>query len=142
LLRIGIVEVGFGVGVVGLEIRCGNVDITLVVDFVGSRIEKLLTRNVNEAGVTGDELTVLVGTIVVLTTAGVLVGIVENGIIACAEFMNVDAPPTDKRARPSSRSTRIDARLRDRRPLARRPCLSCGFIVCFPDVIEINPKPA
>jgi hypothetical protein len=141
LVEIGFVTLAIGVGVVGLFIRCGKVPVTLVVDFVGSRTERLLTRNVNEAAVTCDAFTVRVGTIVVLTTAGVLVEIVENGVMICAGFMNGDGAPTDRRARPSSSSTRIDASLRDRRPLAQRLFFSCGFIGSFPDVIEINPKP-
>jgi hypothetical protein len=96
---------------------------------------------VNEAGVTGDKFTGWLGTIVVLTNAGVLVEIVGTGFVTCAGFMNGDAPPKDKRARPSSCSSKNGAFLRDRRPLARRLCLSCGFIVCFRDVIEINSKP-
>jgi hypothetical protein len=60
------------------------------------------------------------------------VGIVGMGVMTDGGIIGPPPGPIDRRARPSSGSTEIDALLLDRRPVAgRRLCSGCGFIVCF-----------
>jgi hypothetical protein len=70
---------------------------------------------------------------------GILVGIVGIGVMTGGGFIGGDIMPIDRRARPSSGSTEIDAFLLDLRPVARPwLCSWSGFIVFSPDVTFIN----
>jgi hypothetical protein len=149
------VDVTTGVGIVGLEIKRGNVEITVGFDIVGRKIELSLTPSVNEAipldvtpfgvlviavvGAVGILVGIPVGIVGILAGIdGMLVGIIGIGLMTGGGFISGDMPPIDRSARPSSCSTEIDAFRRDRRPFARcRLGSSCGFIVVSPVVTEI-----
>jgi hypothetical protein len=125
------------VGIVGPEIMCGN-GIMPGVDFVGPRIEPMFpraTKGLVSVEVGCPPIGVLVRIVGVLVgIVGMFVGIVGIGIeVMSAGGFIIDPPePIDRRARPSSGSTEIDAFLLDRRRVARRwLCSLCGFIVFF-----------
>jgi len=80
------------------------------------------------AGVVG----VFAGVVGMVVVGGILVGIVGIEVMTGGGFIGADMVPIDRRARPSSGSTEIDAFLLGRRPVARRwLCSWCGFIVFF-----------
>ncbi len=94
-------------------------------------IELMFPRNVNElvgieiacvivcaVGVVWGVVAGAVG--VVAGVVGILVVFVGIEVMAGGEFIGADIMPIDRRARPSSFSTEIDAFLLDRRPVARR----------------------
>jgi len=101
-------------------------------------IELMFPRNVNEAvgieiagvivgaagvvwGVVAGAVGVVAGVVgMVVVIIGILVVIVGIEVMAGGEFIGADIMPIDRRARPSSGSTEIDAFLLDRRPVARR----------------------
>jgi hypothetical protein len=130
----------------------GNVDIVLGLGIVGRRIQLSFWPNPNEAvwveadvvlGVTVTTVVGVAGAVGVADAvgaagilvgigagAGMLVGIVGIDVMTGDGFIGGDIQLIDRRARPSSGSTQIDAFLRDRRPVARRLlCCSRGFIV-------------
>jgi hypothetical protein len=131
---------------------CGNADITLGLVIVGRRIELMFPRSVNE--IVGIEVVgVFVGCIggdgvfagvvgILVGVVGILVGVVGIGVMTGGGFIGGDIMPIDRRARPSSGSSEIDAFLLVRRHVAPRClCSWCGFIVFSPRVSVINPLP-
>jgi len=117
----------------------GDVGTTFGFGIVGRRNERMFPRNVNElSGVEVDVACVgVVGVVagvvgMVVGVVGMVVGIVGIEVMTGGGFIGADMVAIDRRARPSSGSTEIDALLLVRRPAARRwLCSWCGFIGFF-----------
>jgi len=136
------VELTTKLGIVGPEIMCGNAGIVPGVDFVGPRIEPMFpraTKGLVSVEVGCPPIGVLVRIVGVLVgIVGMFVGIVGMFVgigielMSCGGFIIDPMEPIDRRARPSSGSTEIDAFLLDRRLVARRwLCSLCAFILFF-----------
>ena len=149
-----------GVGIVGVEIMCGNFGIAIDFGIVGRRNERKFSRNANEAfwvacagvvgvvagvvgvvagvvGVVAGVVGMLVGIVGIMVgmlvgIVGIMVGIVGIGVMTGVGFIGADMVPIDRRARPSSGSTESDALLLVRRRAARWwICSWYGFIGLF-----------
>ncbi len=141
-----------------MDITRGDVGITLGFGIFGLSNERMFPRNVNVcsgadgagAGVGAGVGAVVAGVVGVVVGAGgvvvggvgivgmvvgivgMMVGIVGIEVMTGDGFIGADMPGIDRRARPSSCSTEIDALLLVRRPAARRSfCSWCGFIGFF-----------